>query len=54
MGVGVAFMPGEPRGVGVGVAVGVGVGAGVEPLTVRLSGVLKTAPVEFQACTTTL
>jgi len=29
VGVGVAFIPGEPRGVGVGVAVGVGVGLGV-------------------------
>jgi hypothetical protein len=29
-------------------------GGGVAPLTVRVSGVLKTAPVESQACTTTL
>src|ERR1044071_4293768 len=34
--------------------VGLGVGVGDEPLTVRLRGVLKTAPVESHACTTTL
>src|SRR4249920_3176576 len=33
---------------------GVGVGVGALPLTVRAKGVLKTAPVESHACTTTL
>jgi hypothetical protein len=37
-----------------GAGVGVGVGVGALPLTVRAKGVLKTAPVESQAWTTTL
>ena len=36
-------------GAGKPVGVGVGVGLGVVPLTVRLRGALKTAPVESQA-----
>ena len=33
---------------------GVGVGVGADPLTMIVRGVLKTAPVESHACTTTL
>lgn len=37
-----------------GVEVGVGVGVGADVFTVIVRGVLKTAPVESHACTTTL
>jgi hypothetical protein len=41
-----------PVGAGVGVGTGVGVGVGWGVPTVIVTGVLKTAPVESQACTT--
>jgi hypothetical protein len=44
-----AGRPGAGVGVGAGVGAGVGVGVGVLPLTVRVKGALKYAPVESQA-----